>query len=159
MSDSQLEYLINTYSDNILRLSFSYLKNIHDAQDVSQDIFVKLFSLDKDFIDTEHEKAFILHITSNVCKNILKSSWKKRVVDFEDIGESETVELEDESLWHMVSLLPNKYCTVIYLHYHEGYKIAEISEILEVKQSAVKARLVRGRERLKKLLGGDFYES
>lgn len=159
MSDSQLEYLINTYSDNILRLSFSYLKNIHDAQDVSQDIFVKLFSLDKDFIDTEHEKAFILHITSNVCKNILKSSWKKRVVDFEDIGESETVELEDESLWHMVSLLPNKYCTVIYLHYHEGYKIAEISEILEVKQSAVKARLVRGREHLKKLLGGDFYES
>ncbi|MFI3201255.1 MAG: RNA polymerase sigma factor [Eubacteriales bacterium] len=155
MSDEKLSYLIDAYSDSVLRLSFSYLKNFHDAQDVCQTVFLKLYYIDKEFVDIEYEKAFILHITANVCKNILKSSWKKQRVDFEKVSEMGITQIEEDSIWNVVNELDEKYGTILYLHYYDGYKIDEISRILGMKSSTIKTRLARGREQLKKLLGGN----
>ncbi len=152
MSDEKLTHLIDTYADTILRFSYSYLKNLQDAEDVCQTVFMKMYKLDKKFNDHAHEKAYILHITANVCKDILKSSWKQRNVDYESIGEIEAPNIEENDILHQVNQLEEKYRTVIYLYYYEGYKVAEIAKILKISVANVKIRLSRGREQLKDIL-------
>lgn len=152
MSEEKLNYIIDAYADTILRLSYSYLKNLQDAEDVCQTVFMKLYNLDKKFNDQAHEKAYILHITANVCKDLLKSSWKKRNVDFESIGEIEAPMIEKNDILHQVNQLEDKYRTVIYLYYYEGYKVAEVAKILKISVANVKIRLSRGREQLKDIL-------
>ena len=71
--NQQAEYLANTYADTILRLSYTYLKNTHDAQDICQTVFVKLLTHPQEFESVEHEKAYILRMTANACKDILKA--------------------------------------------------------------------------------------
>lgn len=152
MSEEKLNYIIDAYADTILRLSYSYLKNLQDAEDVCQTVFMKLYNLDKKFNDQAHEKAYILHITANVCKDLLKSSWKKRNVDFESIGEIEAPRIEKNDILHQVNQLEDKYRTVIYLYYYEGYKVVEVAKILKISVANVKIRLSRGREQLKDIL-------
>lgn len=152
MIDEKLKYLIDTYADTLLRFSYSYLKNLADAEDVCQTVFIKIYNLNKEFNDDAHEKAYILHITANVCKDILKSSWKKQNVDFESAGDIIAPSTEDDSILYQVNKLEEKYRTVIYLHYYEGYKVAEISKILKISVANVKTRLSRGREKLKVIL-------
>lgn len=156
MSDEKLEYLIDTYSNMIYRLSYSYLTNVADAQDVCQTVFMKLYSLNKEFKDIEHEKAFILRVTANVCKDILKSSWKKRFVDYDTVPEQVAPEIVgDDSILQSINELDEKYRTVIYLHYYEGYKVKEIAKILGINMATIKTRLSRGREYLKNILEED----
>lgn len=159
-TNAQLEYLINAYADTVLRLSYSYLKNLQDAQDVSQTVFIKLFTAKKSFKNKEHEKAFILRVTANVCKDILKSSWKNRTCDMEHCSEIVAPnDKTDNSILWAVNQLDDKYRTVIYLHYYEGYKANEIGKIIGVPTPTIHTRLVRGREKLKKILGGESYET
>lgn len=152
MNDEKLKYLIDTYADTILRLSFSYLKNVQDAEDVCQIVFVKIYNLNKTFNDTKHEKAYLLHITANVCKDMLKNTWKKERVDFESIGEIEAPTIEENEILHKVNELEEKYRIIIYLHYYEGYKVSEIAKILKISVANTKVRLFRGREKLKTIL-------
>lgn len=159
-ANEQLEYLVNTYADTVLRLSYSYLKSVQDAQDVSQTVFIKLFKAKKTFKDKDHEKAFILRVTANVCKDVLKSSWRNRICDIEHCGEIVvTNEETDDSILWAVNQLEDKYRTVIHLHYYEGYKANEIGKIVGVPTPTVHTRLVRGREKLKKILKGERYET
>lgn len=155
-SNAQLEYLITTYADTVLRLSYSYLKNLQDAQDVSQTVFIKLFTTKQIFTSKDHEKAFILRVTANACKDILKSPWKNRTCDIEHCSEivAPNEETDNGILW-AVNQLDDKYRTVIHLHYYEGYKANEIGKIIGVPTPTVYTRLVRGREKLKKILGGE----
>ena len=67
------EYLAATYADAILRLSYTYLKNTHDAQDVCQTVFVKLLTEPRDFESPAHERAYVLRMAANACKDLLKS--------------------------------------------------------------------------------------
>ena len=74
----QAERLANTYADAILRLSYTYLKNTHDAQDICQTVFVKLLMEPREFKSPEHERAYILRMATNACKDLLKSPWRQR---------------------------------------------------------------------------------
>ncbi len=152
-----LEYFLNKYADMVLRLSYSYLKNTADAQDASQIVFTKLFTKPKSFQDTNHEKAYILRITANVCKDMLKHSFRTRTCTIEHL--SEIVAPENSTILWAVNELDTKYRIVIYLHYYEGYKAKEISKILKVPTSTIHTRLVRGRTILKNLLGDDEHET
>ena len=78
MDYNQAEYLANTYADLILRLSYTYLKNTHDAQDICQTVFVRLLTRPIQFDSPAHEKAYIIRMTINACKDILKSPWRKK---------------------------------------------------------------------------------
>ena len=71
------EYLAETYADAILRLSYTYLKNTHDAQDVCQTVFVKLLTEPRDFESPAHERAYVLRMAANACKDLLKSPWRR----------------------------------------------------------------------------------
>ena len=150
----QAEYLANTYADAILRLSYTYLKNTHDAQDVCQTVFVKLLTEPREFESPEHERAYILRMAANACKDMLKSPWRKRTCGPDTVLEVLAPEAADGSVLAAVNQLPPHYRAVIYLYYYEGYQASEIGGILGIPTATVHTRLARGRTKLKALLGG-----
>lgn len=156
--NEQAERLVNAYADAILRLSYSYLKNTDDAQDICQTVFVKLLSEPREFESAEHERAYVLRMASNACKDLLKSSWRKRTCGLDTVLEVPAPEAEEGGVLAAVNELPDNYRTVIYLHYYEGYQASEIGKILGVPTATIHTRLARGRARLKELLGGTDYE-
>lgn len=155
MNDEKLEYLVNEYSNHVLRLSYSYLKNIYDAQDIMQNVFEKLYTINPEFKDIKHEKAYILRMTSNACKNLLKSANRTQTTSIDLCEEIVAPEINDNSVLNSLNQLDEKYRIVIYLHYYEGYKAREIATILKIPTATVHTRLVRGRKNLELLLGGE----
>ena len=149
----QAERLANTYADAILRLSYAYLKNTQDAQDVCQTVFVRLLTEPRDFESGEHERAYILRMAANACKDLLKSPWRRRTCDLEACAQVPAPETSDGSVLAAVNQLPAHY-----LFYYEGYQASEIGEILGVPTATIHTRLARGRARLRELLGGTEYE-
>lgn len=156
--NQQAEYLANTYSDAILRLSYTYLKNTDDAQDICQTVFVKLLSHPREFDSPGHERAYVLRMAANACKDLLKSPWRKRKCSLEDCLEVPVPPVADGSVLAAVNQLPAHYRVVIYLFYYEGYQAAEISRILGIPTATVHTRLARGREKLKPILEELVYE-
>lgn len=154
----QAERLANTYADAILRLSYAYLKNTQDAQDVCQTVFVRLLTEPREFESGEHERAYILRMAANACKDLLKSPWRRRTCDLEACAQVPAPETSDGSVLAAVNQLPAHYRSVIYLFYYEGYQASEIGEILGVPTATIHTRLTRGRARLRELLGGTEYE-
>ena len=154
----QAERLANTYADAILRLSYAYLKNTQDAQDVCQTVFVRLLTEPREFESGEHERAYILRMAANACKDLLKSPWRRRTCALEACAQVPAPETSDGSVLAAVNQLPAHYRSVIYLFYYEGYQASEIGEILGVPTATIHTRLARGRARLRELLGGTEYE-
>ena len=149
--------LVDRYADTILRLSYTYLKNTHDAQDICQDVLVKLLTEPRTFESPDHERAWVLRVTANACKDLLKSAWRKRTCCLDESLEVPAPETEDGTVLAAVNALPPRYRAVIYLCYYEGYQAAEIGQILGIPTATVHTRLARGRERLKLELGGTEY--
>ena len=157
-TQQQAERLANAYADAILRLSYAYLKNTQDAQDICQTVFVKLLTEPREFGSAEYERAYILRMAANACKDLLKSPWRKRTCGLETVLEVPAPEAGDGSVLAAVNQLPAHYRTAIYLFYYEGYQAAEIGKILGVPAATIHTRLARGRARLKDILGGMDYE-
>ena len=148
----EAERLVETYSDLILRLSYSYLKSREDAKDICQTVFLKLMEQPRTFASREHEKAWIIRTAVNLCKDHLKSGWRRATVAL-DAAEAVPAPAEEEgSLLSAVNLLPPKYRTVIYLYYYEGYAAREIAQLLGEKPATVSTQLNRGRQQLRTLL-------
>lgn len=156
--NERAERLAQTYADAILRLSYTYLKNTHDAQDICQTVFVKLLTEPRDFESAEHERAYVLRMAANACKDLLKSPWRKRTCDLEACAELPAPEDGDGTVLAAVNQLPAHYRAIIYLFYYEGYQAAEIGQILGIPTATVHTRLARGRAKLKDILGGYGYE-
>lgn len=154
----QAEYLAETYADAILRLSYTYLKNTQDAQDVCQTVFVRLLTEPREFQSPAHERSYILRMAANACKDILKSPWRRRTRPLEEGLQVPAPAAEDGSVLAAVNTLPPHYRCVIYLYYYEGYAAGEIGEMLGMPTATVHTRLARGRARLKEILGGMDYE-
>lgn len=154
---AEAERLVDTYSDLILRLSYTYLKSTDDAQDICQTVFLKLLQKPREFASPEHEKAWIIRTTINACKDHLKSHWRKTTVPIEAAQHVPAPSAEPGSILASVNLLPPKYRAVIYLHYYEGYTAPEIAQLLGRLPSTVNTQLRRGREQLKTLLEKEGY--
>ncbi|WP_325199309.1 RNA polymerase sigma factor [Oscillibacter sp.] len=152
--NQQAERLANAFADAILRLSYAYLKNTQDAQDICQTVFVKLLAEPREFDSAEHERAYVLRMAANACKDLLKSPWRKRTCGLETVLEVPAPEAGDGTVLSAVNELPAHYRAVIYLFYYEGYQAAEIGKILGVPTATVHTRLARGRAKLKDILGG-----
>jgi RNA polymerase sigma-70 factor (ECF subfamily) len=152
-TDKELEEIYKRNVNMIYRLCYMYLKNTDDAEDAVQSIFLKLLKAN----NYEHEKAWLIVTTKNHCKDILKSWWKKRHIDFEHVPELSYRDDPDQSgvLEELLSL-PEKYKTVLYLYYYEGYSVKEISNILSKKESTIQTQLATGRKHLKISLGGQY---
>lgn len=155
---TQAEYLVYTYSDLILRLSYTYLKSTHDAEDICQTVFLKYLTAGQTFRDREHEKAWIIRTAVNACKDVLKSGWRTRTCNMEACAEVAAPEMRDDSLMTAVQSLPDKYRIPLYLHYYEGYKTYEIAEMLGERPATINTHIDRARGKLRTILGGKTCE-
>ena len=139
------------HSDMVYRLAVARVKNKYDADDVLQEVFLRFIKAKDKVENEEHLKALLIRITINCSKSMMTSSWFKRT---EPICESFGVSDEYSDTLDAVMRLPQKYRTVIHLHYYMGYSVDEIASILKTKPSTVKSQLHRARQKLKLDLEG-----
>ena len=160
--DSSPERLVRTYANLILRLSYTYLRSMQDAEDICQDVLMKCLQRTEPFESFDHERAWVIRVTANTCKDLLRRAERRlKVVDFDDIPEpaappeqTPTPEPEHPSrVLEAVMGLPVTYREAIYLHYYEGYPIKDIARITGRSASAVAQHLSRGRAKLRTVLG------
>lgn len=157
-SETEVNHAVETYADMVQRVCFYYLKNHADTEDVFQKVFCKYMMYEKAFRDEEHEKAWILRVAINACKDHLKSFFHRNTVSLDMVREMEAEVPEDHrEVLEAVLSLPPKYKDPVYLHYYEGYSAAEIGKILGRKENTVYSLLSRGRGILKEKLGGEGF--
>lgn len=149
-----LEKNINKYKDMVYRLAFTYLKNSHDADDITQEVFLKYVTLDKTFQSDEHLKSWLITVTINHCKNLLKSSWFKKTQPLDENIQFE--QQKNSNLYHAVMTLSKDYRIVIYLFYYEDYSTKEIASMLGKNESTIRSHLARARKKLKNILLEDW---
>lgn len=143
--------IIDIYGDKVLRLAYSYVHNMSDAEDILQDTLIQYMKAAPTFENSEHEKAWILRVASNISKNKIKYNNYRETDELME----ELVAEDEEDLsfvWDAVKQLPEKYREVIHLFYEEGFSTGEIAKILKRKESTVRSDLLRGREKLKTIL-------
>jgi len=129
------------------------LGNKQDAEDATQTVFVKLMTTDVEFGAEEHLKAWLITVTKNVCKNILKSSWNANRDDYENVEEQPYfLETSHKEIWSEIVSLEDKYKLPIYLYYYEGYKTEEIAKLLKTNHATIRTRLRAAKEKLKHLI-------
>ncbi len=145
--------VLQKYSDTIYRLAFSRTKSVYDAEDIMQNVFMRFMKCNINFESDEHIKAWLIRVTINLSKNLLTSAWFKRTTVLED--NIITTIKEESEVYKYVLDLPTKYRTVIHLFYYEDMTTANISEVLNVKESTVRSQLHRARNMLKEIIEGD----
>jgi len=151
-TDEYIERVVSDYSKSLLRVAYTILRSTADAEDAVQEAFIKFITKAPDFENDEHCKAWLLRVTVNISKNMLKSARRKNLPLTEEIPYSEK---RDDVLSYVLSL-DEKYRVVIHLYYYESYSIKEIAEILSLPAATVGTRLSRARKMLEKSLKEDF---
>ena len=155
MTEQALCNAMRLHGGAVYRLALCRLQNAADAEDVYQDVFLRLFEQDTADWDGERTKAWLLRATVNRCADIHRFRLRRPVLALEDIPElARPVDDRAGELWDAVARLPEKLRTVVHLHYAEGYSAEEIAALLEVPPATVRTRLHRARLNLKDLLGG-----
>ena len=155
MTKWDINVIVEEYADTITRICYSYGKNYDDTQDIMQIVFLKLMRANPEFDSKEHEKAWIIRVTINECKDFLKNIFRRHT-SLEEAQEIPIEEKEDLSyIREAVLKLPDKYKSVIYLFYYEGYTAVEIAGILHKKENTVYTWMNRARQMLKDMVGGD----
>lgn len=144
--------------DMVYRICFSYLKNTTDTEDMVQNTFIRLLEQSVVFENEQHEKAWLIVTARNLCRNHLKSWWRKNRDVEEQMYRLAMEEEADQDLLELVLKLPEKYRVTLYLYYYEGYDSAEIAKLMDKPSSTIRNYLQRGRERLKEMLGEDIFE-
>ena len=147
----QAAQILDTYGDTILRYAYSYLHNQSDTEEVLQDTLIQFLKTRPGFESDEHEKAWLLRVAGNLCKNRLKYNSLRQTDELRE--ELIAEQREDLSfIWDAVQALPVQYREVIHLFYREGYSTREISQILGRKEATIRSDLSRGHGKLKELL-------
>jgi RNA polymerase sigma-70 factor (ECF subfamily) len=142
---------IEKYADTIRRVCFMYLKNKDDVEDIFQEVFLQLYRYEKGFDSEGHEKAWLLRVAINKCKDLHKSFFRSRVLPLDDLE----IPFEDDNeheLLQAILALPQKFKDAIYLFYYEGYSVPEIAKILGAKENTIYSHLHRARQMLKEKL-------
>ena len=147
---------IESYGDMVRRLCLVHLKNPADTEDIFQNVFLKYVLSPVVFESPEHEKAWLIRVTLNACKDLVKSFFRSRTVPLEELlDQPAPLSEEHREVLEAVLALPQKYRDAVYLHYYEGYTAAEIGKLLGKNTNTVYTLLTRAREQLRKTLGGD----
>ena len=151
-----IEAIFRRHVQTVYRVCYSFMGSAADAEDATQATFMKLVDHPRAFESEEHEKAWLIVCASNLCKDILKSAGRTRVTAMpeREPADPQATDPLDTTL-DAVLRLPAKYKDVVYLHYYEGYKTAEIAQMLGENPSTVRNRLRDARELLRKALGGE----
>ena len=159
MTDERAEYLVEHYADLILRTGKTWLGDMDDAKDICQTVLIKLLENPREFPDPVQERAWVIRVAVNECKNWRKTAWFRRRVPMDESLQlaAEDPEPEDGGLLAQVQALPAMYREVIFLRYYEGYEVKEIAALLGRSPALVSTHLKRGKEKLRNMLGGTEY--
>lgn len=147
-----IEDAVNRHGDKLFRTALAILQHPADAEDIVQDTIIKLVEKHPDFVSPEHESAWLVRVTVNLCKNRLNSHWHKVTVPLPDVFPTQND--DERRVVESILALPVKYRTVIHLRYIEGYSIQEIAEMTNQTEAAVRKQHTRAR----KLLGSIIEE-
>ena len=154
-SEEEANRAVDLYGDTVRRICMIHLKNKADTEDIFQNVFLKYVLRAAPFDSPEHEKAWIIRVTANACKDLLRSFFRSRTVSLDVLIETPREMPEDHSdILEAVLALPEKYKDPIYLHYYEGYTAEEIGRILGKNTNTVYTLLTRARQMLKTRLEG-----
>lgn len=162
-SEKFIRYAMDTHGRSVYLVALSQTRSIHDAQDVAQDIFMRLLSSTVRFRDDEHLRAWLLHVTVNRCRELYRMPWRRRVdsmdaIDAElasgapDPADEAVAALEQSPVWQAVRQLPAKLRVVAILHYVEEYPTERIAQIVGCTPATVRTRLHRARKQMRKIL-------
>lgn len=159
---NDIERIMELYGNSIYRMSYYILQNTQDAQDVLQETLIKYMQKSPQFQSESHEKSWLLRVANNLCKDMLRFRKRNQFLNLDELTDNiSTLQSipsgpsEPDNTSHLISLifaLPDKYKRTIYLHYYEGYTAKEIAVILKTSEGAVKKRLERGRNQLRRIL-------
>ena len=133
----------------VYQICYQYMKSKAETDDMVQEVFIKILYKNPSFESSEHEKAWIIVVAANTCKNQLKN-WFRKVINIDNIVEEELISHNYKSLIDDVRQLPFKYRIIVYLYYYMGYSSKEIAKILNKKESTIRSLLLRARNKLKK---------
>lgn len=162
--DRDPERFVRDYADLVLRVCHTYLRSTADAEDVCQDTLVKLLLREEPFHDPGHERAWVIRVAANACKNLLRDRGAHPEVGLDDAPEPAAAETpgegelrhRDDRVLEAVMALPLPQREAIYLHYYEGYPTREVARIVGATDAAVRQRLSRARASLRDDLKGDY---
>lgn len=143
----------------LYKICYLYMKNSHDAEDILTETFCKLIDKAPAFDSQEHEKAWLIRVATNLCKNQLRSWWRRHedLEDYKELIGTEDQEDQYSELLNALMCLPDKYKTVVVLYYYEGYKSEEISGIIGKTASTIRNYLCEARIILRKYIEGSEY--
>ena len=154
MERTLFEHAAVRYQNMVYRIALHYFGNSQDAEDAVQAVFLRLYTAEKSFESPEHLRRWLIRVTVNVCRDVLRSPWRRRRVSLEELPEEPVFDQpEQAALYREIMALPEKYRTVLNLFYYEELSVKEIGELLGLRTSAVTTRLHRARARLKEQLG------
>lgn len=143
-----IEEAVAAYSNMLYKICIVMLCNEQDAQDAIQETFCRYLEKKPDFTDSEHEKAWLIQVITNICRDMLRFRSRHPKVSIDEITDSYTSTDDKDILTELLDL-PIRHRTVIYLYYVEGYQVREVASLLKISEHAVKKRLQRGREQLR----------
>lgn len=164
--DEEIKRLMNNYGNDVLRISYLYLKDRYLAEDAFQEVFIKVYKNFHMFKKNSSEKTWIMSITINTCRDILRISWFKKIIMLKDIEDNSLIDtngnvedkvinkIQNEELLKEVMNLPRKYKEIIILFYYEELSTIEISKTLKLPEGTVRSQLFRARTMLKSKIGG-----
>lgn len=153
----KIEEIVEKYSNMIIQIAYQNVFNISDAEDITQEVFIKLMKKIGTFVSEEHMKAWIIRVTINLSKDYNKSFWNKNTTAIDE--ELKYYDKEIQDTFKEIEKIKPEYRNIIYLYYYQGYKINEISKILSMNSNTVSSYLTRARKELKTILenGGEIY--
>lgn len=154
MDEQLCNQIIEKHGDMVLRLAYNQTKNKTEAEDVFQEVFMRLIKNYEKIQDAEHCKAWLIRTTINCSKSIFLSGYYKHTTELE--YESGKEDEHKSEVYYAVMALPKKYRSVVYLFYYEGYSIQEIASLLKKNENTIKTHLSRARDQLKTMLKGEW---
>ena len=153
--DGDFEAFYLRHFKAIYRVCYAFMKNAQDAEDCTEDTFVRAMTCDAAFENERHERSWLTTTAMNICKDRLKHWWRQKVTPIDEETECAAEPDEKREVVDAVMALPVKYKEVVWLHYYEGYRTDEIAAMLHRPPSTVRNQLRDARAKLKLPLGGE----
>lgn len=153
-TEKEITQIYNRHVDTVFRVCYSFMKNRPETEDMVQETFLRLITSGKVFENERHEKAWLIVTASNVCKDTLKSWWRKHE-DIEDyLHLPQPGDPVGKAVLEAILELPEDYKDAVYMYYYEGYSTAEIAAHCRCADGTIRSRLSRAKKQLMTILGG-----
>lgn len=156
MDDRELERIVDKFAPNVYRLAYARTGSRADAEDIMQEVFLRLMRKDPVFRDDEHCKAWLLRTAANRASDLFRTAWRRHTVPLEEGCGAAVPGPEAGGVLEAVLALPETYRVPVHLFYYEGLSVAEIAAVLGKSEGAVRTRLSRARDLLRENLKGEM---